>query len=146
MPLTIPIRTPPAHVEHGIQIGTERVLTVDDRALEQTLRARIKGEVRFSDGDRALYSTDASNYRMLPIGVVLPRDMDDVIETVALCRQHGAPIFARGGGTGIPGQTTNDGVLLDFSKYMHRVLHIDPARRLARVQPGCVLDSLNKEA
>jgi FAD/FMN-containing dehydrogenase/Fe-S oxidoreductase len=144
MPLTIPVRTPPANVEHGIQLGTERLLTIDDRSLEQDLRRRIHGEVRFSDGDRALYSTDASNYRMLPIGVVLPRDVDDVIETVAICRQHGAPIFARGGGTGIPGQSTNDGVLLDFSKYMHRVQEIDPERRLARVQPGCVLDTLNK--
>jgi hypothetical protein len=80
MPLTIPVRTPPAQVEHGIQIGTERVLTIDDRALGRALRACIRGEVRFSDGDRAVYSTDASNYRMLPIGVVLPRDIDDVIE------------------------------------------------------------------
>jgi FAD/FMN-containing dehydrogenase/Fe-S oxidoreductase len=146
MPLTIPVRTPPAYTEHGIQLGTERILTIDDRALARALRAHVRGEVRFSDGDRALYSTDASNYRMLPIGVVLPRDVDDVIATVSICREHGAPIFARGGGTGIPGQSTNDGVLLDFSKYMHRVQEIDPVRRLARVQPGCVLDTLNKHA
>src|SRR2546423_1153300 len=113
MPLTIPTRTPPTRIEHGIQLGTKRVLQVEVRRLEKELRNRVRGEVRFSAGDRGLYSTDASNYRMIPIGVVIPRDDEDVVRAVAICRKFGAPIFARGGGTGIPGQTCNVAVLFD---------------------------------
>ena len=93
-----------------------------------------------------MYASDAGNYRMVPIGVVLPRDADDVVHTVAVCRRHGAPIVARGGGTGIPGQTVNAAVVLDFSKYMNRIVAIDPEQRYARVEPGIVLDELRKAA
>src|SRR5204863_3996811 len=99
-----------------------------------------KGEVRFGSGDRGMYASDAGNYRMIPIGVVLPKDADDVIETVANARRHGAPIVARGGGTGIPGQTVNVAMVIDFSKYMNRLLHLDPEKKIARVQAGIVLD------
>jgi FAD/FMN-containing dehydrogenase/Fe-S oxidoreductase len=119
---------------------------VDARSLERALRERIRGEVRFDDGARALYATDASNYRQPPIGVVLPRDVDDVVHAVAAAREHGAPLLSRGGGTSLAGQCCNAALLLDFSKYMHRVLEIDPERRLARVEPGCVLDSLQAAA
>ena len=119
---------------------------VDRAGLARTLGARIRGEVRFDDGSRALYATDGSNYRQVPIGVVLPRDLDDVIHTVAAAREHGAPILSRGGGTSLAGQCCNVAVVMDFSKYMHRVLEIDPARRLARVEPGCVLDDLRHAA
>src|SRR5579884_579843 len=78
---------------------------VDAYKLERALREVVEGEVRFDDGSRALYSTDASNYRQIPIGVVLPRDVDDVVKTVALCREYGAPITSRGGGTSLAGQT-----------------------------------------
>src|SRR3954453_321284 len=99
--------------------------SVDAKALEAELRRKIRGEVRFDDGSRALYATDASNYRQVPIGVVVPRDEDDVIATVAACRAHGAPVLPRGGGTSLCGQCCNVAVVIDFSKYMHRVLEID---------------------
>ncbi len=117
---------------------------VDARALENELRGRIRGEVRFSDGDRALYATDSSNYRQIPIGVVVPRDKRDVIETVALCRKHGAPITGRGGGTSLAGQCCNVAVIIDFTKYMNRVLEVDAERRLIRVEPGIVCDEMQK--
>src|SRR5436190_24371435 len=100
-------------------------LTLDVGAIERELRDRIKGEVRFGTGDRGMYASDAGNYRMIPIGVVLPKDADDVIETVAVCRRYGAPVLARGGGTGIPGQTVNVAVVIDFSKYMNQILELD---------------------
>jgi len=93
-------------------------------ALERDLRRKIAGEVRFDAGSRALYATDASNYRQVPIGVVIPRTIGDVIETVALCRTHGAPVLSRGGGTSLCGQSCNVAVLIDFSKYMNHVLEI----------------------
>jgi FAD/FMN-containing dehydrogenase len=119
---------------------------IDISALQADLEAHIKGEVRFSGGDRGLYASDAGNYRMLPIGVVLPRDADDVVESVAVCRSYGAPIVARGGGTGIPGQSVNAAVMLDFSKYMNTILELNAAEKYARVQPGLVLDELRKAA
>jgi FAD/FMN-containing dehydrogenase/Fe-S oxidoreductase len=114
--------------------------------LAETLGAQIRGEVRFDRGTRALYATDGSNYRQVPIGVVLPRDTDDVLATVALCREFGAPLLCRGGGTSLAGQCCNVAVILDFSKYMARILEIDPAGRIARVQPGVVLDTLRAAA
>ncbi|MEO8353226.1 MAG: FAD-binding protein, partial [Chthoniobacteraceae bacterium] len=86
-------------------------LNVDALALEKELRATIRGEVRFGDGDRALYSTDSSNYRQIPIGVVIPRDRSDVIATVEACRKYGAPITCRGGGTSLAGQCCNVAVI-----------------------------------
>jgi len=102
--------------------------------------------VRFDTGSRALYATDASNYRMPPIGVVVPRHVDELVEIHRVCREHGAPIVLRGGGTSLAGQGCNTAVLIDFSKYLHHILEIDPDRRLARVQPGCVLDHLRGTA
>jgi FAD/FMN-containing dehydrogenase/Fe-S oxidoreductase len=119
---------------------------VDASGLAEALRSQVRGEVRFDRGSRALYATDGSNYRQVPIGVVLPRDTDDVLATVALCRQFGAPLLCRGGGTSLAGQCCNVAVILDFSKYMARILEIDPARRIARVQPGVVLDTLRASA
>src|SRR5579872_6041545 len=119
---------------------------VDAVALEAVLRRRVGGEVRFDKGSRALYATDGSNYRQVPIGVVLPRDVHDVIATVATAREFGAPILSRGGGTSLAGQCCNVAVILDFSKYMAEILEIDPARRVARVQPGVVLDNLRNAA
>ncbi|TFZ01389.1 FAD-binding and (Fe-S)-binding domain-containing protein [Ramlibacter rhizophilus] len=119
---------------------------LDARRLEADLRATVRGEVRFDAGSRALYATDASNYRQTPIGVVIPRDVDDVVATVAACHAHGAPLLSRGGGTSLCGQCCNVAVVLDFSKYMNQVLEIDPEARIARVQPGCVLDDLRHAA
>ncbi|HKT61786.1 MAG TPA: FAD-binding and (Fe-S)-binding domain-containing protein, partial [Gemmatimonadales bacterium] len=119
---------------------------LDAGALARELAGRVRGEVRFDDGSRALYATDGSNYRQVPVGVVLPRDVEDVVHTVAVARELGAPVFARGGGTSLAGQCCNAAVVMDFSKYMHSVLEIDADRRLARVQPGCVLDDLRNAA
>jgi FAD/FMN-containing dehydrogenase/Fe-S oxidoreductase len=123
-----------------------RSAQVDASGLSEALRSRIRGDVRFDRGSRALYATDGSNYRQVPIGVVLPRDANDVITTVALCRDFGAPLLCRGGGTSLAGQCCNVAVVLDFSRYMARILEIDPARRIARVQPGVVLDHLRAAA
>jgi FAD/FMN-containing dehydrogenase/Fe-S oxidoreductase len=120
--------------------------SIDSDSLALALRAEVRGEVRFDRGSRALYATDGSNYRQVPIGVVLPRNADDVLATMALCRQFGAPVLSRGGGTSLAGQCCNVAVVLDFSKYMAKIIEIDPDRRIARVQPGVVLDSLRAAA
>src|ERR1044071_9116459 len=99
-------------------------------------RRRIRGEVRFDNGSRALYATDGSNYRQVPIGVVLPRDKEDVVQTVAVCRRFGAPLLSRGCGTSLAGQCCNVAVVMDMSKYMHNVLEVDPINKLGRVEPG----------
>jgi FAD/FMN-containing dehydrogenase/Fe-S oxidoreductase len=114
--------------------------------LEADLKRAVSGEVRFDPGARAVYSTDSSNYRHLPIGVVIPRRVDDVLATYEVCRQHGAPVLSRGGGTSLAGQCTNAAVIVDFSKYLNRVLEIDCQNRMARVQPGCILDELRTVA
>src|SRR5271169_4100476 len=119
---------------------------IDASGLAEALRHRVRGEVRFDQGSRALYATDGSNYRQVPIGVVLPRDVDDVVVAIALARQFGAPILCRGGGTSLAGQCCNVAVVLDFSKYMAKILEVDPVRRIARVQPGVVLDNLRNAA
>jgi len=124
---------------------TARSETVDAVSLEAALRRHLRGEVRFDDGSRALYATDGSNYRQVPIGIVTPRDTEDVLAAVALCRDHRAPLLARGGGTSLAGQCCNVAIILDFSKYMASILEIDPARRIARVQPGVILDHLRNE-
>jgi len=118
----------------------------DSRLLESALRARIEGEVRFDTSSRALYATDGSSYRQVPIGVVIPRHSQDVIATLATCREYGAPVLSRGGGTSLAGQCCNTAVVLDFSKYMAQIVEIDPARKLARVQPGVILDHLRNAA
>ncbi len=115
-------------------------------ALEARLRKTIRGEVRFDATSRALYATDASNYRQVPIGLVLPRDTDDVIATIAACREFGAPVLSRGGGTSVAGQCCNVAVVLDFSKYMRGIVALDPQARRARVEPGIVLDALRDAA
>jgi FAD/FMN-containing dehydrogenase/Fe-S oxidoreductase len=131
------------HLEHRDRIQT---LNVDAEALATALKQAIKGEVRFDSGSRALYATDASNYRQVPIGVVLPHDAGDVIATVALARRFGAPILGRGAGTSLAGQCCNVAVILDMSKYMNRITEMNPAAKFARVEPGIVLDDLRREA
>ena len=116
------------------------------KALEAELRATTNAEVRFDDGTRALYATDGSNYRQAPIGVVIPRSIDDVVATVAAARKYDAPILSRGGGTSLAGQCCNVAVVMDFSKYLHGLVRIDAERKLGVVQPGCVLDALRDGA
>src|SRR5271167_2531596 len=114
--------------------------------LERALRESVRGEVRFDRGSRALYATDASNYRQVPIGLIVPRDTNDVVAAVAACRRFGAPVLPRGAGTSLAGQCCNVAVVLDFSKYMNQILELDPEQRVARVQPGVVLDNLRNQA
>ena len=119
---------------------------ISNDELARALRAVVQGEVRFSEGDCALYSADASNYRQLPYGVVVPRHPEDVEATFRVCREHGVPVLSRGGGTSQNGQCCNVAVVIDYSKYMNRVLEIDAEARTARVQPGIVCDALTAAA
>jgi len=121
-------------------------LPIDARALQGDLQRVLRGEVRFDGASRALYATDASNYRQVPIGVVTPRNADDVLATLEAARRHGAPILPRGAGTSLAGQCCNVALVLDFSRHMDRVLDVDPGSRRARVEPGCVLDTLRRRA
>ena len=114
--------------------------------LEKELKQVIRGEVRFDRGSRALYATDGSNYRQIPIGLVVPRDEADVIAAVEACRKYGAPVLARGAGTSLAGQCCNVAVVLDFTKYMNQILELNIGSKFARVQPGVVLDSLRNRA
>src|SRR5256714_8345736 len=114
--------------------------------LAQELRRNIRGEVRFDRGSRGLYATDGSNYRQIPIGVVIPKDENDCIETMRICRRFGAPVLSRGGGTSLAGQCCNVAVVLDFSKYMNRIVELNYEQKYARVQPGLVLDALRNAA
>jgi FAD/FMN-containing dehydrogenase/Fe-S oxidoreductase len=132
--------------DHAELARASKSATVNTSKLEAALRRNIRGEVRFDNGTRALYATDGSNYRHIPIGVVIPRDNDDVIAAIALSRELGAPILCRGGGTSLAGQCCNVAVVLDFSKYMANILEVDPERRIARVQPGVILDHLRNAA
>src|SRR5690349_18365825 len=98
---------------------------IDLRALGKALKEAVEGEVRFDDGSRALYATDSSNYRQVPIGVVVPKTREDVVKTVEICRRYDAPLLPRRGGTSLAGECCNTAVVIDFSKYLNRVLEID---------------------
>src|ERR1700751_3015721 len=127
-------------------ISSPKSSRTDASGLAEALRLRVRGDVRFDDGSRALYATAGSNYRQVPIGVVLPHDADDVLAAISVCCEFGAPLLCRGGGTSLAGQCCNVAVVLDFTKYMGNILEIDPERRIARVQPGVVLDQLRNAA
>lgn len=114
--------------------------------LEQALRRAVRGDVSFDTASRALMTMDASNYRRVPDGVVAPRDADDVAAALAVCRERGVPVVARGAGTSIAGQATGLGVVLDFTRHMRGIVSLDPERRTAVVQPGVILDDLRTAA
>ncbi|AUH42414.1 FAD-binding and (Fe-S)-binding domain-containing protein [Streptomyces sp. CMB-StM0423] len=130
--------------ETGADAGTDA--GVDVVALERRLRDAVRGEVGFGTRDRALVTMDASNYRSVPLGVVAPRDADDVAAALAVCREYGAPVVARGGGTSIAGNAVGAGVVLDFTRHLNRLVDLDPGARTAVVQPGLVLDRLRGAA
>ncbi|MCX5387155.1 FAD-binding and (Fe-S)-binding domain-containing protein [Streptomyces sp. NBC_00083] len=127
--------------DHSSPGGTD----LDAPALERALRARVDGEVRFDAGSRAAYSTDGSNYRQVPIGVVVPRSVDAAVEAVAVCAEFGAPVLSRGGGTSLAGQCTNTAVVIDWTKYCHTLVSVDPVARTCVVEPGLVLEELNRQ-
>jgi FAD/FMN-containing dehydrogenase/Fe-S oxidoreductase len=116
------------------------------RELEEKLKSTLRGEVRFDMGFRAMYAADSSNYRQLPIGVILPRDAADVEAAMAACRATGAAVLARGAGTSLAGQCANVAVVFDFSKYMNKLGAIDPETKVAVVEPGIVLDRVREAA
>jgi FAD/FMN-containing dehydrogenase/Fe-S oxidoreductase len=116
------------------------------RELESLLKKNLHGEVRFDLGSRALYAADSSNYRQLPIGVIFPRDAADVEAALAACRAMGAAVLPRGAGTSLAGQCVNVAVVFDYSRHMNELTSIDPGARLARVEPGIVLDRLRDAA
>ncbi|WP_166278858.1 FAD-binding and (Fe-S)-binding domain-containing protein [Motilibacter deserti] len=118
---------------------------VDVRGLREELERRVDAEVRFDPGSRGAYSTDASNYRQVPIGVVVPRSVEAAVEAVAVCRELGAPVLSRGGGTSLAGQACNVAVVIDWSKHCNRLLSVDPVARTCAVEPGIVLDELNRQ-
>ncbi|HZZ63966.1 MAG TPA: FAD-binding oxidoreductase, partial [Candidatus Baltobacteraceae bacterium] len=119
---------------------------IDYEALYAELRDAVRGEVHVSDAYRAMYSTDAANYRQIPIAVVLPKDAGDAQRAMQICHAHGAPVTPRGGGTSLTGASCNTTVIFDYSKYMNHILEIDYERAIARVEPGVVLDDLRAEA
>ncbi|MGH8732109.1 MAG: FAD-binding and (Fe-S)-binding domain-containing protein, partial [Burkholderiales bacterium] len=119
---------------------------VEYERLAAALQRALSGEVRFDKGMRAAYASDASNYRQVPIGVVLPRSAQDIVETLRVCSSHGVPVLARGGATSLNGQAVNVAVVIDCSKYLDRVLSLDAQARLARVEPGVVCDALRDAA
>jgi len=121
---------------------TKDSINVDVKNLKKELRRSIEGEVRFDNGSRALYSTDSSNYRQIPIGVVIPKTEDDIVKTINLCRKYHAPILSRGGGTSLAGQCCNVAVMMDMAKYYNKILSIDKEKKLVTVQPGIVLDEM----
>jgi FAD/FMN-containing dehydrogenase/Fe-S oxidoreductase len=115
-----------------------------ERALRAALGADHDDRVEFGAATRAVYATDSSNYRQVPIGVIFPRSAEDVVAALAVCAEHDAPVLGRGAGTSLAGQACNAAVVFDFSRHMNRILEIDPAARIARVQPGVVLDDLRR--
>lgn len=121
-----------------------QVASIDIKLLEAELKGAVTGEVRFDEGSRGAYSTDGSNYRQVPIGVVIPKTKEDIIQTVAICNKYKAPVLSRGGGTSLAGQCCNIAVVMDMSKYYNEVLNIDAENKLVTVQPGIVLDQMKK--
>src|SRR5438270_2770533 len=119
---------------------------IDIAALEKELQKNVEGEVRFDAGSKALYAADASNYRQVPIGVVIPKSREDVVQTVAASRKFGAPVLSRGGGTSLAGQCCNVAVVIDWTKYMHQILELNQAEKYARVLPGPICDRLRNAA
>lgn len=114
--------------------------------LERFLKSAVEGEVRFDAGTKAMYAVDASNYRQVPLGVVLPKSVDDVIRTVAICKQLGIPLLSRGGGTSLAGQCCNVAIVVDWTKYLHNILELNFSEKYARVQPGTNCDALREAA
>ena len=118
---------------------------VDAEALRRELAQVIEGEVRFDTISRALYSTDASVYSIRPLGVVVPKNREDILRAVEICRRFRCPVTMRGGGTSQAGQAIGEGIQIDTSKFYNRVLEVNAGERWARVEPGVVLDELNAQ-
>ncbi len=113
--------------------------------LERRLKSQLSGEVRFDRFTRGRYATDASHYQMMPVGVVVPRTIEEAEQAIGIAKAEGVPVTARGGGTSQCGQTVNEALILDCSKHLDRILDLDVKNRRCTVQPGIVLDELNRQ-
>ncbi|MCZ6539383.1 MAG: FAD-binding oxidoreductase, partial [Chloroflexi bacterium] len=126
-------------------VASRRVADSATGDLEADLRAAIGGEVRFDSVTRQMYSTDASIYQMDPVGVVIPRNADDVSAVLEIAARNDVSVLPRGGGTALSGQTVNHAVVIDFSKYMFEVREINSEEQWVRTQPGITIDDLNRQ-
>jgi FAD/FMN-containing dehydrogenase/Fe-S oxidoreductase len=138
------IREVPAKTDPAIPGPPRGSTSIDVTALKRGLRAAVGGHVRFDPGSLALYANDASNFRQVPIGVVIPRTLDDVVAAHRVCHEFGAPILNRGGGTSLSGETVNHAVVIDHSQYLTNIGEIDPERRLVTCEPGVINEELNR--
>ena len=137
--------TVPAHGDPRFVTGMSATETVNRRGLERHLRRHVTGEVRFDPGSLAMYANDSSNFRQVPIGVVVPRTLDDVVQTAKACATYRAPITVRGGGTSLSGETVNNAVIVDVSKYLTGVGEVDVAGRRVTCEPGVINEQLNRK-
>ncbi len=130
----------------SLQIQRPKVSEESAKELVVELRRVVEGEVLFDEASRALYATDSSNYRQVPVGVVIPKTVNDVIQTASVCRKAGVPLLSRGGGTSLAGQCCNVAVVIDWTKYLNKIVELNPSDAFARVQPGVVCDQLRLAA
>jgi len=128
-----PIQMRPANWRHP---------EVDVKRLQLELRKNVEGEVRFDRGSQIVYSVDASNYQQTPLGVVVPKSYEDVEAVFEACRKFDAPVLSRGAGTGLAGQTCNNAVVIDYTKYLNRILELNPHEKYAVVEPGVICDQV----
>ena len=135
----------PSKGDPAAATGMTSVAQVDAVAVHQELAAAVEGEVRFGTTSLAMYANDASNFRQVPIGVVVPRTTDDVVTTHRVCSRHGVPILNRGGGTSLSGETINYAVVVDHSKYLRHIGDTDAERRTVTVQPGAINETVNEK-
>jgi FAD/FMN-containing dehydrogenase/Fe-S oxidoreductase len=143
--MTATKETIPARVDPRFAGGMASTATVDVRGLRRRLEETIEGEVRFDTASKALYATDASNFRQVPIGVVIPKTLDDVVATHRACHEFGAPIVNRGGGTSLSGETVNFGVVIDHSKYLTEIGDADSETQTVVCQTGVINEQLNEK-
>ena len=132
-------------VSNGRAIHADGIAASTAGTLQDELQRRISGEVRFDAVSRMLYSTDASNYQVEPIGVVIPASREDVLATIELAAQHGVPLLPRGGGSSLAGQTVGAALVIDFSKVLNRIIDIDAEAKTVSVEPGINIDAMNRQ-
>ena len=136
--------TVPAHPDTRFAAGMAATETINARGLEQHLRRHVAGEVRFDRASLAMYANDSSNFRQVPIGVVVPRTLDDVVATMVACHRYRAPVLSRGGGTSLSGETVNNAVVIDFSKYLTGIGDVEVTARRVTCETGVINEQLNK--
>lgn len=137
--------TVPARIDVRYAGGMAGADTIDVRGLRKRREETVEGEVRFDTQSKALYGTDASNYRQVPIGVVIPRTLDDIVAIHRACHEFGAPVLPRGGGTSLSGETVNFAVVIDVSKYLTEIGDADADTQTVICQPGVINENLNEK-